>query len=305
MNPYHYYRQFKPFNLNGNYRVPETHFLVDDLQKAINGEYSAIACYKKLSALAPTEEERLRILEIRKDEKRHFKAFSDIYMNLTGVEPRPQLQEGCPDRYYDGLRFAFKDEQETVDFYHEISNGAQDVYIKETFLRAAADEQNHAVWFLYYLTMNKGRRNTLRQADYGAKGALAAPSLTVPQMLIYAMQDEYLAQARYDRIIQNFGNVPTFMRIKEAELRHIYALQTLFQQYGLPLPEDQSQSYVTTPESIKSAYSAGVEGEVDNISMYDTFLAYPLPQDVRVVFTQLRNASQNHLAAFERGLARV
>ncbi|WP_252189357.1 ferritin-like domain-containing protein [Rossellomorea vietnamensis] len=151
---------------------------------------------------------------------------------------------------------------------------------------------------------NKGSRGASRQVDYGAKGALAAASLSVPQMLNYAMQDEYLAQARYDRILENFGNVRTFLQIKEAELRHITALQTLFQRYGLPLPEDQSQSYTTTPDSLKSAYAAGVQGEIDNIAMYDRFLTFNLPQDVRIVFTQLRNASQNHLAAFERGLAR-
>lgn len=180
----------------------------------------------------------------------------------------------------------------------------QDSHIKETFRRAAADEQNHAVWFLFYSMKNKGRREPFRQVQYGAKGALAASTLSVPQMLVYAMQDEYLAQSRYDRIIQTFGNVPTFMRIKEAELRHITALQVLFQRYGIPLPKDESQLYATTPDSLKSAYGAGVQGEIDNISMYDKFLAYSLPQDVRSVFTQLRNASQNHLAAFEKGLSR-
>jgi rubrerythrin len=234
----------------------------------------------------------------------HFKAFSDIYTNITGVPPTPQLQEGCPDAYKRGLEFAIKDEQETVDFYLEIADRAQDTYIKESFRRAAADEQNHAVWFLFFFIQNRGNRRQERQMNYGAKGALDATSLTVPQMLVYAMQDEYLAQARYDRIIQNFGSVQTFTRIKEAELRHITALQTLFQRYGVPLPEDNSQAYTSTPDSIKSAYAAGVQGEIDNIAMYNKFLTYNLPQDVRIVFTQLRNASQNHLAAFERGLAR-
>ncbi|MDT9024168.1 ferritin family protein [Rossellomorea yichunensis] len=304
MNPYQFYRQFKPFHLDGYSRVQENQSLIKDIQKAINGEYSAIACYKKLAKLAPTEEDKNHIREIRKDEMRHFKAFSDIYTNITGVPPTPQLQEGCPDAYKRGLEIAIKDEQESVDFYLEIADRAQDTYIKESFRRAAADEQNHAVWFLFFFIQNRGNRRQERQMNYGAKGALDATSLTVPQMLVYAMQDEYLAQARYDRIIQNFGSVQTFTRIKEAELRHITALQTLFQRYGVPLPEDNSQAYTSTPDSIKSAYAAGVQGEIDNIAMYNKFLTYNLPQDVRIVFTQLRNASQNHLAAFERGLAR-
>ena len=46
---------------------------------------------------------------------------------------------------------AFKDEQETVDFYLDLADQTQDQSIKKVFQRAAADEQNHAVWFLYLL----------------------------------------------------------------------------------------------------------------------------------------------------------
>ncbi len=123
-------------------------------------------------------------------------------------------------------------------------------------------------------------------------------------MLTFALQDEFLAQARYDNILETFGEVPTFSRIKQAEMRHISALIPLFERYQIPLPEDISQNFVTTPESIKASYAAGVQGEVDNIAMYDKFLSFDLPVDMRIVFQQLRNASLNHLDAFERGLAR-
>lgn len=63
--------------------VPDTQ-LLKDIQKAINGEYSAIACYKKLASMTPTQDERDKILEIQKDEKRHLDEFSKIYTFLTG-----------------------------------------------------------------------------------------------------------------------------------------------------------------------------------------------------------------------------
>ena len=88
-------------------------------------------------------------------------------------------------------------------------------------------------------------------------------------------------------------------------MRHINALFSLFERYQVPIPEDKSQSFVTTPESVKGAYAAGVQGEIENISMYEKFLSFNIPNDVRTVFSQLRNASLNHLAAFERGLARL
>jgi len=156
-----------------------------------------------------------------------------------------------------------------------------------------------------FFSKNLKVTHTNRQTEnYGAKGALSAYSLTLPQMLTYALQDEYLAQARYDNILGNFGYIRTFAQIKEAELRHINALLPLFERYQVPLPEDKSQSFVTTPESIKAAYTAGVQGEKDNISMYERFLSLNIPNDARTVFSQLRNASLNHLAAFERGLVR-
>lgn len=45
-------------------------FIVD-LVKAINGEYNAIRFYEHLAQLAPNEDVKNRILEIRKDEMRH------------------------------------------------------------------------------------------------------------------------------------------------------------------------------------------------------------------------------------------
>lgn len=290
---------------NAYYRMPNDNLLVNDIQKAINAEYSAVGCYEKLAKMAPTNEEKNKIFEIQNDEKRHLEEFSEIYTNLTGRKPSYQIIEECPDEYRAGMEFAFKDEQEAVDFYLDIADQAKEQFIKERFRRTAADEQNHAIWFLYFFQKNTQITHTNRQTqNYGAEAALSAATLSLPQMLTYALQDEYLAQARYDNILGNFGYIRTFAQIKEAEMRHINALIPLFERYQVTLPADESQSFVTTPESIKAAYAAGVKGEIDNISMYERFLTLNIPTDVRTVFTQLRNASMNHLAAFERGLAR-
>ncbi|MDN4593229.1 ferritin-like domain-containing protein [Polycladomyces subterraneus] len=125
--------------------------LIQDIAKAINGQYSAIACYEKLARLAPTEEERRQIMEIRQDETNHYREFYQIYVRLTGQQPQIAV-EPCPDDYKEGLEFALKDEQNTVDFYLEIADKARDPAIKKAFTRAAQDEQNHAVWFLYFWT---------------------------------------------------------------------------------------------------------------------------------------------------------
>ncbi|PFP26563.1 rubrerythrin family protein [Bacillus sp. AFS073361] len=130
--------------------------LIREVEKAIHGEYNAIHCYSKLAKLASNEKEKGQILEIRQDEIKHHKQFEHIYTQLTGRKPQQsKLSEECPDVYLNGLEFALQDEQLTVDFYLEVADGTSDPTIKEVFRRAAADEQNHAVWFLYYYAKNK------------------------------------------------------------------------------------------------------------------------------------------------------
>ncbi|TCT23306.1 rubrerythrin [Melghiribacillus thermohalophilus] len=285
----------------------EKHNLIENIRKAINGEFSAVICYEKLLMMAPSENERNQIAEIRQDEQNHLNAFRNIYRTITDREPEPKMTEKCPDTYVEGLEAAFKDEQETVDVYLDIADQADDVLIKETFKRAAADEQNHAVWFLRYLMTTGKPESPDRQppANYGAIGALNASTLTLPQMLIYGIQDEYLAHSTYRAVIQKFGNVRPFSRIQEAEIRHANALLRLFQNYQIPVPPDDSVRYVVVPETFREALQQGIEIEVNNISMYDRFLTYHLPQDVRNVFTNLRNGSTRHLAAFRRVLERM
>lgn len=149
MYPYHSYTN-RPYHYANFHRQHEGQ-LIQDLQKAINGEYNAIHCYGKLAAMAASEEERTKILEIREDEKRHLETFGSIYTHLTGREPAPQVTGECTDTYREGLIASFKDEQQTVDFYLDVSDRTYETFIKETFRRAAADEQNHAVWFSFFL----------------------------------------------------------------------------------------------------------------------------------------------------------
>ncbi|KIL37900.1 hypothetical protein SD70_29940 [Gordoniibacillus kamchatkensis] len=129
--------------------------LAADVAKAIDGEYSAIVCYAELAKLAPHDAQRTRILEIRRDEERHYQTLSRLYHSLTGSMHSPKLTETCPSEYIAGLQAALIDEQETVDQYHELADRGRTHAVREAFRRAAFDEQNHAVWFLYFYTLNR------------------------------------------------------------------------------------------------------------------------------------------------------
>ncbi len=141
--------------------------------------------------------------------------------------------------------------------------------------------------------------------DFGSAGVAKNQSYTLSEMLTYAIQDEYLAQAEYEAIMDAFGEQRPFTNIMKAEGTHIAELTPLFTEYGMILPENTAEEYVAVPKSLLEAYQAGVEAEIKNIAMYEVFLAQDLPDDVRTVFSALQNASQNHLSAFERGVARL
>lgn len=138
--------------MNRNSMRPSTNIeIINDISKALNGEYRAIHCYEKLANLAPNAGIKKRILEIRSDEIRHYHTFAQIYYSITGSQPTPIITEPCAKDYKSGVLAAFIDEQETVDFYHKIARKYSDNNIKNAFTHASADEQNHAVWFLYYM----------------------------------------------------------------------------------------------------------------------------------------------------------
>jgi hypothetical protein len=140
---------------------------------------------------------------------------------------------------------------------------------------------------------------------FGAEGAAADQELTLEDMLNYAIQDEYLAHAEYQYIIDTFGTQNPFSNIIKAEETHISMLQPLFEQYNTSIPEDLAGEYLILPASVSEALQTGVTAEINNIAMYDTFLAQDLPDDIRLVFEDLMAASEKHLEAFQKPRGRV
>jgi len=140
--------------------------------------------------------------------------------------------------------------------------------------------------------------------DFGARGAEGKSGLTIEQMLTYSIQDEYLARAEYELIIGEYGSIRPFTNIMAAEERHIEWVTELFNEYGYALPEDTASKYVVLPEDLKSSFETGVQAEIDNIAMYESFLKQDLPADVRDLFERLKGASENHLRAFRNNLNR-
>lgn len=119
--------------------------------------------------------------------------------------------------------------------------------------------------------------------------------------LLAALDDEYQAQATYAQVIADFGDVRPFSNIVEAEGRHARALITLFDRYGVPVPPDTWPDRVPRYGSLREACEAGVAAEIANAGLYDEILSGTERADIREVYENLREASQErHLPAFQR-----
>jgi hypothetical protein len=116
-----------------------------------------------------------------------------------------------------------------------------------------------------------------------------------------ALDDEYRAFATYDQVIADFGDMPPFSNIREAEGRHIDALCRLFARYGLPVPDNPWLGKIERYASLQEACEAGVAAEIANAELYERLLRATERQDILTVFRNLQEASQQrHLSAFQR-----
>lgn len=144
---------------------------------------------------------------------------------------------------------------------------------------------------------------------FGAGAAKENSAPTIQQMLEYAIQDEYLARSEYELILDKFAVQRPFSNIIRSEETHIKWLNDVYKNHHLTVPQDNAANYVKLPASLKEAFATGVQAEIENIAMYESFLKNPLldqPEnaDIKSTFIKLMNASKNHLAAFEKGLSR-
>jgi hypothetical protein len=119
--------------------------------------------------------------------------------------------------------------------------------------------------------------------------------------LLEALDDEYCAWATYDQVIADFGDMPPFSNIREAEARHIDALRALFARYAVPVPATPGSGKVARYARLEEACEAGVAAEIANGEMYERLLRTTQREDIRMVLRRLQEASQQrHLPALQR-----
>ncbi len=130
--------------------------------------------------------------------------------------------------------------------------------------------------------------------------AVAATTTTnnnVQEILVNALQEERLAAATYQAIIDKFGEVQPFVNILKAEEQHIAAVENLMKVNGIAIPTDTTKA--TAPNTLQEAYEIGIKVEKEDIALYEELIPQLNDTMIKTVFTRLSNASERHLTAFE------
>lgn len=159
---------------------------------------------------------------------------------------------------------------------------------------------------------NQGRmeqRGQMRQGwVIGEHPCLVVPaSVELPDeviaVLVDALNEEQLAYASYQAVMDQFGAQVPFRSIAWSEARHIEALERIFTRYNLPLPAAVAVE-IPAFTDLDAAFDAAIAVEQEDIALYDDILEtvadYP---DMVRVFTHLQNASRQHLRSLERWAA--
>lgn len=130
-------------------------------------------------------------------------------------------------------------------------------------------------------------------------------SVDLTKILLDALHDERKAEATYAAVIGKFGPVQPFSNIIGAEQRHAAALEHQLRRLGLSVPPNPWTGKVVAPATLAQACESAVQGELENIALYDRLIPMIDDPSARQVMENLQAASrERHLPAFRRCLER-
>ncbi len=160
------------------------------------------------------------------------------------------------------------------------------------------------------------------QASASTPSTPSAPSATADSTLTSALafsrEEERMARDLYAALAKKYDGARPFSMITNSEDQHFDAVGTLIERYdvtdpsagkaagvyAIPAIQDLYNGWLAKGNtSIEAAYQVGVDLEKRDIADLNKSIAANLPADVDTVLGQLLKGSQNHLAAYQRGVS--
>lgn len=133
---------------------------IENVKSYIIDENEDEAFYDKLIQLAPNDDQKKIIADIRDDEKIHANIFRKIFTELTGVilpvTPNKMDKDSHSNlSYMDGLKTALFGELDAIKKYREIMTYMPNKTLYNMVMYVMTDEIRHADKYNYLITLNK------------------------------------------------------------------------------------------------------------------------------------------------------
>ena len=134
--------------------------LINEVKNSVGNEKDDEIMYSAMAKMAPNDEQRDIINDIKGNEMIHNKIFRKIFTELTGVV----LPENTMDTattatmnksYPDMLKEAFSGELKAIERYRELLAYAPNMEIYSMIMYVMTDEIRHALKYNYLMMMNK------------------------------------------------------------------------------------------------------------------------------------------------------
>ena len=128
---------------------------VSMIRDSVNDEAEDAAMYDSLINIAPNNEAKEIIQNIRDDEKIHNRLLREIFTELTGVVlPQNTVTQNYEKtNYIDGIKKSFTGELKAVEKYREILTYMPNKQLYDKILYIMTDEMKHAMKYNYLITM--------------------------------------------------------------------------------------------------------------------------------------------------------
>ena len=128
---------------------------VNMIRNSVADEAEDAAMYDALISMAPTQEAKDTITNIRDDEKIHNRLLREIFTELTGVVLPQSTDTANYEKitYLDGIKKALMGELKAVEKYREILTYMPTKELYNKILYIMTDEMKHATKYNYLITM--------------------------------------------------------------------------------------------------------------------------------------------------------
>jgi len=138
----------KSFQNNLNIAISKT-------KDSVSDEVEDTTMYEALIKIAPNEEAKEIITNIRDDEKIHNRLLREVFTELTGVvlPTNAQTTNYENTNYIDGIKKALMGELKAVEKYREILTYVPNKELYNKIFYIMTDEMKHAIKYNYLITM--------------------------------------------------------------------------------------------------------------------------------------------------------